>query len=630
MSLAVRRLLLFSAAVVLLAIGTAAPASAHPTLLTTTPEAGYSVATAPSRISMVFDEPVTIEPHGVQVKADDSSKIPTSDVIRDLGGRRLAVALTTKLKPGRYVVTWELTAQDGDVVDSGFDFAVGTGSADLQGRGGTATNALPLVVTLRWLFFLALAGVLGSLVGERIARRCVPDATVPRSLIRSAAVLGALATGGLLLHLAATTGWSGRAAVLLAIETGGLLLTALIGGRKPWWMIAPPLLVVVIAETLRNHLGTQRGPIGAVLIAIHLVAIAMWIGALAHLLRVAHANRGTPIRSAFVLYARIALWLFLLVAASGTAGAVLLIPTFGDLTSTAYGRVLLVKLWLVATVAALAWWARRRLSGDRGRVGKPVRAEVSALIAVLATSALLISLPTPAPASQEAGYPPPVTGPVVRLGTLTGQIAVGIAASQGQLEVRTRVPDDSVQLGESDPPSFRVTARTTVTGRPAATVALRPCGPGCFIGPVSWPAGVTVVDIRADAPGWQGGAAVFQVRWVPHISSGLLAKVRAAMDRQRNIRVVESVTSDTSRPAPPSHTLTVDGPEFLDSEPYSDPPDPETITRSQPGGHTIVTFGLPAEGTYAELELDASYRIVTETLAAPKHLTHRSFTYPGK
>lgn len=79
------------------------------------------------------------------------------------------------------------------------------------------------------------------------------------------------------------------------------------------------------------------------------------------------------------------------------------------------------------------------------------------------------------------------------------------------------------------------------------------------------------------------------------------------MDRQRSIRVGETVTSDTSRPAPPAHSLTVDGPEFLDSDRYGDPPDPETITPSQSGGHTVLTFGLPAEGIYAELQLESSY-----------------------
>jgi copper transport protein len=42
----------------------------------------------------------------------------------------------------------------------------------------------------------------------------------------------------------------------------------------------------------------------------------------------------------------------------------------------------------------------------------------------------------------------------------------------------------------------------------------------------------------------------------------------------------------------------------------------------------VLTFGLPAEGIHVELEIDASHRIVRETLSASKHLTHRTFRYP--
>jgi hypothetical protein len=46
------------------------------------------------------------------------------------------------------------------------------------------------------------------------------------------------------------------------------------------------------------------------------------------------------------------------------------------------------------------------------------------------------------------------------------------------------------------------------------------------------------------------------------------------------------------------------------------------------GGGSLLTSGLPAEGIHVELEVDASDRIIAETLAAPKHLTRRTFTYP--
>jgi copper transport protein len=447
--------------------------------------------------------------------------------------------------------------------------------------------------------------------------------------VMAAAVAGSLAAAGLLAQVVATGGL-GRAGYLLGVEVLGLALIAALARRARWWLVASPALAVVAAESLRNHLGTQRGVAGALIVAVHLVAISVWLGALVHLLRVAHANRGTTARigPAFLAYSRLALLLLGLVAATGTIAALLLVPSFGALTGTAYGRTLIAKATLVAVVAALALVARRRLFATPASAPRPARAEATTLVAVLAASAILVSLPTPAPATRDIGYPAPVTGPIIRLGTLAGQVAVGIAASENQLEVRLRVPDEGVQLGDTPPPDYRVAARVSAPGAPAAAVELRPCGPGCFVGPVPWRAGAGSVDLRVEATGWHGGAAVFPIHWAPVVARDVLPRVRAAMLAQPSIRVVETVTSDTSQAAPKPQTVTLGGDEFLDSEPYGSPPDPQVVMRARPGGGSVLTFGLPAEGVHVELEVDASYRIIAETLAAPKHLTRRSFTYP--
>jgi copper transport protein len=621
---------LVAGAVALLAFGTALPASAHPTLLTTTPEAGYSVGSAPDRVTLVFDEPVSVQPRGVRIEDEDHKPVRSSEVTREQGGRRLVVRLPEELPAGRYVVRWQVTAQDGDVVDAGFDFAVGTTAAGLSGRETATSMAFPLVTLLRWLFFLSLVGVAGGLVGDRIARRATPEAARPRSLVMPAAVAGSLAAAGLLAQVVVATGGLGRAGYLLGVEVAGLALVAALARRARWWLVASPVLAVVAAESLRNHLGTQRGVAGALIVAVHLVSISVWLGALVHLLRVAHANRGGAARigAALLAYSRLALLLFGLVAATGTVAALLLVPSLGALTGTAYGRTLIVKATLVAVVAALALVARRRLFARPASAPRPARAEATTLVAVLAATAILVSLPTPAPATRDIGYPAPVTGPIIRLGTLAGQVAVGIAASENQLEVRLRVPDEGVQLGDTPPPDYRVAARVSAAGAPAAIVALRPCGPGCFVGPVPWRAGAWSVDLRVDATGWHGGAAVFPIHWAPVVTRDVLPRVRAAMVAQPSIRVVETVTSDTSQAAPKPQTVTLGGDEFLDSEPYGSPPDPQVVTRARLGGGSVLTFGLPAEGVHVELEVDASYRIIAETLAAPKHLTRRSFTYP--
>ena len=68
-----------------------------------------------------------------------------------------------------------------------------------------------------------------------------------------------------------------------------------------------------------------------------------------------------------------------------------------QLTDTAYGRVLLAKVILMAGVAVLALWARVRLARaeDPLTACVPARAEVYALGAVVAVSGLLTVLPVP-------------------------------------------------------------------------------------------------------------------------------------------------------------------------------------------------------------------------------------------
>jgi copper transport protein len=607
----------------------ASPAVAHPTLLATAPEAGYAVETAPDHVTLVFDEPVQAGPRAVRVLDDGGEPVRTSEVAREQGGRRLVVRLLEEPDPGRYVVRWRVTAQDGDVVDSAFDFAVATSDGELRGREDAQTAGLPLVAFLRWVLFVGLVGALGGRVGEWLTRRTLPDVDPVRSLVRPSALVGLVAAVGLLVHLAVTAG-SARAVLLLAVAAGGFAVAAALASARRAWLVVPPLGAVVLAEAWRNHLGTQGGAVGATVVAVHLAAVAVWVGALVHVLRMARAVRGpgSGIRRLVGAYARMALGLFLVVVATGTVGALLLVPSLDALVGTAYGRVLLGKLTLVAGVAVLALAARRRLTRGGWPLGRAASVERGTLVAVLAASAVLVSLPTPAPATQDLGFPLPVSGPVVRLGTLAGHVSVGVAASENQLELRLRVPDDQVRLGEAPPPPFRVAARVSTAAVSGAAVALRPCGPGCFVGPVQWSSGVNHLDVRFDAPGWHGGAAVMAIPWPPRVERDVLVRVVETMRAEQSFELVETVTSDTSRAAPPAQTVTLDGPYFLDSEPYGDSPDMDVVVLDRVDGRTVVGFGLPAEGVHVRLELDESYRIVAETLAAPKHLVQRTFTYP--
>jgi len=655
---AVRRggvLSLLVGALVLLGAG---PALAHPSVLATSPQAGYSVTASPSRVEVVFDEPVTVADRGMRLARDDGSVLRTSAVERQQGGRRLALRVREDLPGGRYVVRWTVTAQDGDVVDGGYDFAVavdGGAGAAAAGLGGSAvggTAGLTAAVLLRWLLFAGLVLALGGWVGDRLAHRAasrsgaeVPYVTPPVVL---GAVLGVVAAVGLLVHLA---GLGSLLAGVPAVFSDGLppkpaariVLTELVllaaaavlasVTARRWAALA--LGGVVAAEGLRNHLSARAGLLGAALMVVHLGAVSGWLGGLVHVLRTARAWRGQGglIRRLVAAYARLAFWLFLVVVGTGTVASLLLVPSLRDLVATGYGRVLLAKIALVVPAAGLALAARRLLPGAGDvppRLLRHATAERGVLAVVLLGSATLVSVPAVAPATTDVGYPVGATGAAVRLGARTGQVSTQIAASENQLEIRVRAPDDD-PLVSGRGPEYLVSARVLTPGSDGLrTVALRPCGPGCFLAPVPWGRGLNSLDLRVDAMGWRGGAAVFAVPWPPRTDTDVLRQVVAAMRAAGRFQMRETVTSDTSRPAPPAHEFTLTAEQFLASGPYGDGSqvtDVVVLPSADRTGPREIVFGLPAEGVSIGMVLDRSRRIVRETVTAPKHQIERQFRY---
>ncbi|MFE9874724.1 CopD family protein [Streptomyces sp. NPDC005784] len=208
-----------------------------------------------------------------------------------------------------------------------------------------------------------------------------------------------------------------------------------------------PLAVVVLAEALRAHPASEHDTlVGSGLTLVHLTCAALWAGGLLHVLRLLHGRRaaegvpagtgeagpagtegvgpagasqagpiGTGTATAtgpdaagssragaalLGIYARVAAVLFAVITATGTLSALRRMPpgtVLEQLTSTAYGRTLLAKVILVATVAGLALWARLRLRRAKDPLSacSPARAEIVTLGLVVAVSGLLTALPLP-------------------------------------------------------------------------------------------------------------------------------------------------------------------------------------------------------------------------------------------
>jgi putative copper export protein len=284
----------------------------------------------------------------------------------------------------------------------------GTGEAGAPGAGGIAL--------LRTVLFAALCIPVGELFVNRLARS-LPGGEghpVPRSWSPVAAAAGfaaalglasVVATGNLVPdHVADIDAgglYASRDGKLALLEVNAFLAAGLCAlSRRPVTQVWP-LATVVVAEALRAHPPTEHSPLtGSALTLVHLTCAALWTGGLLHALRTLRLWPRTAGAALLGLYARVALVLLAAITATGVWSSLRRMPpetVLEQLTATAYGRALLAKVLLVAVVAALAVWARRRLrrAADPLTACAPARAEVAVLGLAVAASGLLTALPVP-------------------------------------------------------------------------------------------------------------------------------------------------------------------------------------------------------------------------------------------
>lgn len=236
---------------------------------------------------------------------------------------------------------------------------------------------------------LRLAEALGAPPGApRLAEaaRLTQQTAYGRSLL-AATILGAL--------LAASLPWSGRGAT--AVQ--GALAAALAG-----------------ALALGGHAATAAQPAVAVpLQAVHTAATAAWLGGLVHLAWAGWLGRDeASFARAVAWFARGAAVAVAVTAATGAALALGRFSSLHDLRETAYGQMLLLKLWWLGAalgVAALNRLAVVRLQAAAGPA--PAAARAGRLLRVLVpVEAALLAGVTVAAAGLAQTTPP--AGPVLR------------------------------------------------------------------------------------------------------------------------------------------------------------------------------------------------------------------------
>jgi copper transport protein len=536
-------------------VGTALPASAHAELVSTDPAEGAQLEQAPDRITLRFSEAVSLGAgYARLVHSDGTVQLTTASV----DGGTLTLVPSGELPDDQgYLVTYRVISADSHPISGTYSFVVGnadlvTGGADAPVTYRSVAAALP---TARWAGFAGVALAIGVPV---LALVCWPAGWASRGLRRLAgwgavtvatasvvsfllqgpyAAATSLATAFQPSLLAATAeSGAGRALLartVLALGLAAVLLPAWRRGTPPSMArtaVAVGLaagLVVSTAATGHPVAGPWPG-LAVAAAAVHVAAMAVWLGGLAGLLVAVlrpSAPEGEP---AAVLppWSRLAFGAVVALVISGTVQAIREVGSPTALFVTTYGWVLVAKLVLVAVLLAAAGvsriWVHQRLGIRRPRpagqrtaralafAGGPARAtpaddrharvrervqaegaaehvpalrrsvlvEVAVAAVVLALSAVLVGSP---PARSAVDTPVDVLLPLEGSAGPSGSVQISVdPARAGANTLHVYLFDDSGRL--TQPAAISVTLAEPSQELGPLDVDLEPAGPGHYVG----------------------------------------------------------------------------------------------------------------------------------------------------
>lgn len=397
----------------------AAPSFAHAQLLSTDPADGSSLEAAPSQVRLTFNEPVqAVEGATRLFSSDGKSIVMTAHAVDST----VTVELPEDLPDGGYSLTYRIISADGHPVGGSVTFEVGHGEhPSPHPSGGDPNDSVNTVVAslltgVHYLGLLVLAGLVFFEV--LIARVHVPPVTKVLRYAYGCALLsavlllpvsGASVAGTDLVNtaLGADTPlflpldrwvpfvpvqqWVSTGVVFVA-GLGAVVFTALSAVRSSnvIWRVFALICAVgaLMTPVLTGHSQTQK-PLWAMMTSdiTHLVAGAVWCGGLVGLVfmmtrtqlgarnQPGATSAGDPKVSPTVpatytpeftaeVVRRFSGWALACVVGVALTGVVMVLLIADDLValvSSSYGRLLVLKLGLVAVVVLLAGWNRFRL-----------------------------------------------------------------------------------------------------------------------------------------------------------------------------------------------------------------------------------------------------------------------------
>ncbi|MFH8932070.1 copper resistance protein CopC [Streptomyces pristinaespiralis] len=377
----------------------ASPAAAHAALTGSNPKDGAVVATAPKEVTLTFSEQIAMGDDSIRVLEPSGKRADTAEV-RDLGtGGTVAygVALHSGLPDGTYTVAWQAVSADSHPVSGAFTFSIGAPSSttvalpDEQAGGGLVGFLYGVARYVAYAGFVLLAG--GAAFVLLCWHRGAAVRPVQRLVVHGWVAMTASTLAMLLLRGPYTTSGSlgdvldlGALPAVLESKTGAALVSRLLllgaaalfvavlfgafakredGAEKKdltfGLAIGGSVVAAGIAATwaLSEHASTGIQPSVAMPVdVLHLLAVAVWLGGLATLLTALYRSAAVE-RRAVRRFSTVAFVSVVVLAATGLYQSWRQVGSWSALTGTTYGRLLLLKVGLVAVMVGVAWISRR-------------------------------------------------------------------------------------------------------------------------------------------------------------------------------------------------------------------------------------------------------------------------------
>lgn len=351
-------------------------AMAHASLTRAEPADGAVVGAGLERFLLTFSEPVT--PLVLSVIGPDGVPVTLTDV--DLQNETLSIALPGTLMSGTYVLSWRVTSQDGHPISGATIFSIGLPS---QAPPIIADDANLQVRSALWLAKLGLyAGLFFGIGGVFSVNVIVEDRAVANRLVRSMIALGLISgmAAAAFQGLDALGAPISRVADPLVWQAGfntsfGNTLTLMFGAfvlcgfatmttaaRVATALSLAGIVTGSLALVLSGHASAVEPRwLTQISVFLHAASISVWIGALLPLAR-ALQNGGSAGRRALMRFSGMIPFVVLVLVASGAGLAFVQVQHPSALLNTAYGRLLVAKLCLVAMLLMLAGVNRWRLT----------------------------------------------------------------------------------------------------------------------------------------------------------------------------------------------------------------------------------------------------------------------------